>query len=180
MQVPALGILLTPNPVHRVWGQRRILKLPNPAEGKDFTITRSESMLWRVISLTATLVTGAEAGNRVPGLQVSDGDGNALMVVGGTQEQATGLTRRVTFAPEVSTDTTIAAGPNTINIPWLLLLPGYSISTLTNGLLAKDQWTGVTLWVEEFEQEQHHPLAALAAEVSEILRLREAATLATG
>lgn len=180
MQTDTPGTLLTPNPVHRVWGQRRIYKPVAPAAGKEVPFTLGQSMLWRVIAFTVSLKTSAQAAKRIPALQVSDGDENPLMVIGGQSEVAEGLTKRVTFAPEVAQNTSIAAGPVTIGIPWLLLLPGYSITTITAGIQTEDEYLKPTLWVEEFEQVQHHPLAELAAEVSMILTAKEALHYAAG
>lgn len=180
MRDASQGTLLTPNPVHRVWGQRRIYKPAPPIAGVEVTFTTSQSMLWRLISFTVLLKSSAQAAKRVPALQVSDGDGNPLIVVGGQAEVAESLSRRVTFAPEVVQNTTIAAGPVTIGIPWLLLLPGYTVSTVTAGIQTEDEYLKPTLWVEEFEQVQTHPVAELAAEVSAILTAREALTYAAG
>lgn len=178
MKAEVQGTFLSPNSVHRVWGQRRIYKPANPAAGAEIQFTVSQSMLWRVISFTALLKASAQAAKRVPGLQVSDGDGNPLMVIGSNQEQAESTTRRVTFAPEVATDTIVAADPLTVGIPWLLLLPGYSVQTLTAGIQTEDQYEKPTLWIEEVEQVQFHPVAELAAQVAEILQLEKAVTVA--
>lgn len=137
-------------------------------------------MLWRIIAFTVSLKASAQAAKRLPALQVSDGDGNPLMVVGATEEVAESTERRLTFAPEIATDTSLAPGPVTVGIPWLLLLPGYSVQTLTNAIQTEDEYLKPTLWIEEFEQEQFHPVAELAAEVAEILQLREAVNSATG
>jgi hypothetical protein len=172
------GTLLTPNPLARAWGRRRIVQIAKPAAGKDFTFTTSESMLWGIVSLTTKLVTSAQVAKRVPALEIKDGDGNPLMVIAGSQELAESSTRRITFAQGVASNSTLAGAGDTIGLPRMLLLPGYSVATVTTGVQTEDQYESTFLWIEEFEQEQRHPLAEIVAEVHQILLLERAAEYA--
>jgi hypothetical protein len=161
----AQGQFLTFTPPTAAWGERRIYKPANPAAGKEFTFTTSQSMHWGLVSFTIRLKTSAQAAKRVPGLEVQDGDGNTLMVFPATQEVPEGVTKRVTFAPGPSADSTIAGAPAAVGIPRLLLLPGYTIATSTTALQTEDEYLGPVLWVEEFEQVQFHPRQEMDAAV---------------
>ncbi len=132
------------------------------------------------MSLTVLLKASAQAAKRVPALEVRDGDGGPLMVIAGSQELAEGVTRRVTFAPGVSTNSTVAAASDTVGIPELLLLPGYSIATLTAGVQTEDQYEKPVLWVEEFESAPDHPLADLVELVHKVIRAERAVEYAAG
>lgn len=155
------GRFLSPNALRWAWGQRIIRKFPAPAEGAEFSFTCLGSQLTRIISLTAQLTTAAEATSRVPQLAVKDGDENTLMLLPGSNEIAESLTRRVTFAVEAAQNAAAGASSLVVAIPELLLLPGYSIATITASIKTKDKWGPFNLWVEEFEESPDHPLAEL-------------------
>jgi hypothetical protein len=137
-------------------------------------------MLTVVMSAIVTFTASAQAATRRPGIATFDGDGNKLTKVqpnNAVTASKVSLVSAVLGAFGIESENN---GPLIMGLPAILLLPGYSIGSDTFNLQTEDQYGAVILQVEEFEQEPHHPIAALAAEVAEILKAREALAYAAG
>lgn len=132
-------------------------------------------MVTRIISALSKFTTSAQAGTRVPGLQVLDGDGAQIMLLSSFQSHAAAGSRFVSYVHGAVSQFTGAAGFDLVEVPDLLLPAGYSIKSLTEGIQTEDQYGAIPLWIEEFEEEPDHPLAHLVAEVCEIIERRKAA-----
>jgi hypothetical protein len=121
----------------------------NPAAGADFKVTVPVNARWRVNSLTALLSTSAVAGNRFVLLAMDDGFTDSYAVQT-TASQPASTVYRYTFAeglPLLVTGVTNVTAPLPNNNR---LLAGWDLFTITNGLLAGDQWSAITLAVEEW------------------------------
>lgn len=115
-----------------------------PAAGASPSITVPAGHSWRVLSIYASLVTGAAVANREAHLQVSDG--NAVYLdVPPAAVQAASLTRSYVWYPHAAQ---VAVGTGqAIAVPELVLDAPAVISLATGAIDAADQWTALRLWI---------------------------------
>lgn len=144
------GQFFSPRLLARAWGQRRIVKVAVPTEGKDVIYTCPGGKITIPISLTAELKTSAEVATRHISLRFLDGAENILgNLVGGVEEGANNewlfsWTREAGFRG--LNDASQVTAP----MPAFLLEPGNIIRTLTAEMKPKDTWLKPILWVEEY------------------------------
>ena len=130
-------------------GVRRIVHVPNPAAGADWQTVVPAGVQWRILSGIATLTTSAAAGNRgatstviVDGVLIWNGHSSAFtagstaqvypIVVGGANEQ-----------------TYITNGVESLWYQDVFYPQGSVIGTSTSSINVADQWSAISLWVEE-------------------------------
>lgn len=121
-----------------------------PAAGADWTYSCPGQGLQRIVALRALFTASAAVANRLPSLVLSDGTDDYAASTVGTAITA-GLASPVTTWPGASSFGP-AAGPLGIPAPtdgWLLL-PGWSIRTVTAAIDVADQWSAIFLWVVEY------------------------------
>lgn len=126
------------------------LTVNNPAAGAEWTFTNPAFIKRRIQSVSATLVTSAAAGTRLPQISITGTAGARIYQAAATQGIGPSLTATVIFAP-------VALAPvgntNLLTVP--LALPaltydGYIVSSLTQGIDAGDQWSAIKIDVEEW------------------------------
>ena len=127
-------------------------KIVSPAAGADIVITVPNGVFWDVNAMTALFTAGAGVANRLVGYFVKNADGQLVY----QYQFGTALTANQTCTFTFSED--YAAAPqaqgNGLNIlgpspkPWLL--PNWTFGTVTAAIAAADQWSAVTVWVEEY------------------------------
>lgn len=125
--------------------------IPSPAAGADFQFTPAQGEAVRVIALLSTLTTSATVANRLPGLRILDQAGNVVYRVGSATAQVASQTIDHDAAPALSDNQAGFDGANTQwSYPWpdLWLPAGWQIASLTSGLAAGDQWSGIVLLAE--------------------------------
>lgn len=132
-------------------GQRRERLIPNPAEGADWTFTLPAGAAYQLLLATATLTTGAEAGNRFPTLAFQNGDSLTFFRTVDSTAIPTGIAASISFGPDISTATGNSGQLATIALPFLILDAGWKITAITSGLLAKDQWSSIRLYLAELD-----------------------------
>jgi hypothetical protein len=139
--------------LHPSEGPGAILRvtIANPAAGADFSFQPADALRWRVQSLKATLTTSAAAGNRSVHNLVSDSAGNPYWNQPAQTTQGPGLAVQYSFAPGV-TPIVVADGAAVLSLPAnLILAQRHQIQSLTTGLLAGDQWSAISMGVEQLE-----------------------------
>jgi hypothetical protein len=124
----------------------------SPAAGADISLSVPNGVLWDVNSLTGLFTASAGAANRLVGFQIKNPDGQVVY----RYQFATALvaTNTCTFtfsedyaaAPMAQGNGLFVLGPQ----PKGLLLPGWTFGTVTSAIDAADQWSGVTVWIEEW------------------------------
>lgn len=119
----------------------------DPAANTEFSVAVPGSEVWEVISLTATLVTDANAANRRVRLIVDDGTTTVAELVASADHTA-GLTVQYTFARGVSDGGAVAVGALQVGLPPLILLPGYRLRSSTLNIQATDNWGAPALLVK--------------------------------
>lgn len=129
------------------------ISVANPAAGADWNTTVPIPARWRIRSVFATLATSAVVATRIPRLSVAGGLGGSH-IFPPTATQAAGLTVNYTGAALG------AATADAANSQWLLppdlqvnsfpVANFAVIAVTTAGLQAADQWSGITLLIEEW------------------------------
>lgn len=131
----------------RPWRRtRRVITGAAPAAGADWIVTVPSGKLWRLVGLTASLVTAVAAANRSPRLVVTDGKTTTL-ILPPVAVQAASLTGAFTWAAHV--DSYATAPDQVIALPDLTLQAGWTIAVSTTAIQAADQWSIQALLVIE-------------------------------
>ena len=124
--------------------------ITQPAAGAEFTQTVTAGKRWRVQSVRGRFTTSASAGSRSPALIFDDGANE----VGGAftgESLAASQQSAYTWAPGLSLQTTSnSVTRSTHGITNAILGPGFRIRSLTQGILAGDQWDVIRALVEEW------------------------------
>lgn len=127
-------------------------RFPPPAAGADISLTVPNGVFWDVNALTALLTTGAGVANRLVGFFIKNQDGQNVYQYQTTTPLTATQTCTFTFSEDFAAVATTPANGGVIlwPAPKPLLLPGWSIGTVTAAIAAADQWSNVTCWVEEY------------------------------
>ncbi len=135
-------------PAERV---RRVVPVPSPAAGADWSVAVPGGTLWVVRALKAQLATSAVVANRIPNLRVTDGT-NVVCQIAHQQNITTGTTSILSW---------IAGWPgpfygnlNQSLTDWFPEFPlhgGYVVGPVTANLDAGDQWSAIVATVDEYE-----------------------------
>ena len=118
-----------------------------PLVGVDVVAKVPPNTRWRVVSLSATLTTSAVAANRVPHLQVTDGQGNITYDFPASGNQVTGLTYRYSAAAE-SVQAFFDSAQVMVLPSGLKLLQNWTVGFKTTALDGGDQWSALALHVK--------------------------------
>lgn len=128
----------------------RLVTIANPTVGTDWRHTSPGQGIQRILAIRALFTAAAVAVTRLPALVLSDGSDD-LASVPANAGVTTGLaTVFSTFPGSISAG--VAAGPQLWAAPtdgWLLL-PGYSLRTVTAAIDPGDQWSAIRIWLAEY------------------------------
>ena len=131
-------------------GVRRVVQVPSPAPGADWSITVPGGVQWNILALTSTLTTSATVANRLPGLTVAiDGvttwhvQSNANLVASSsvTVNSFSGIQYPFYGGAGTYMLETLPPGPYPA---------ATEIGSSTTAISAADQWSGVALYIEEY------------------------------
>lgn len=130
-------------------GRMRSIALANPAAGADWTETVPAGVTWILRAVTATLTTSGTVATREINLVVQDATPHVLF------ESPGGNTEAATLADVFSwfngSSTTFEGAVVNGGLPAEFRLPaGWIVKTSTANIEAADQWSAITLTVEEF------------------------------
>ena len=127
-------------------------RLVSPAAGADISVTVPNGVLWDVNSMSALFTAGAGVANRLVGFTVKNQDGQSVYQYQTTTALTANQTCTFTFSEDfAAVATTPANGGNILwPAPKPLMLPNWTFGTLTGAIAAADQWSAVTVWVEEY------------------------------
>lgn len=133
----------------RLPGVRRAVNIAAPAAGADISLKVPGGVMWRVVSLHATLTTSAVAGSRFPGWVVKVDGVTVVNYSAGISNTANGGPNDFTFAPGAGAAVQAAFFSGWIPIPDFIMPSNAVFGPITNGLLAGDQWSAGGLLIEE-------------------------------
>lgn len=130
-------------------GRMRVITVPNPAVGAEWSLTVPAGVNWFVLGITALFTTSAAVATREPAFVFTDG---AAHIVGLTS--AFTITASVSFTLVANvgvipfSQSTIFGNPQ---VPFdLRLLAGWTVGSNTNLIDVADQWSAIVVTVEEF------------------------------
>lgn len=131
----------------RPWRRSRLVELgADPAAGVDWSVTVPAGQVWEVISAYASLVTDATVANRAARLVVGDGTSTVLSIApAGLQVAST----TIRYAWLVAGVAYVTGSGQVAALPRLVLAPGWTIGTATEGLVVGDNWSAPRLLVIE-------------------------------
>lgn len=130
-------------------GVRRVVQVPNPAAGADWSVTVPAGVQWRVLSGVSTLTTSAIAATRHPTIDVTVDD---VLVYIGPFSASIVANAAAQFSIYVDVASPIVASGTSdpfMIMPFDIIPQGGVIASHTNSLEAGDQWSATSLWVEE-------------------------------
>lgn len=128
----------------------RQITVPNPAAGADWRFTSDGQGNRRIIAYRAILTASAAVANRIPAFVLSDGQDDFATIP--TTQAITAAQAAIFSAINGSGLVTQAGGPILVPSPtdgWLLL-PGWSLRTVTAAIDVADQWSAIKLLVVEY------------------------------
>lgn len=120
----------------------------NPAAGAEITETVPADARWRLLSLSAALVTNATVANREAALVLDDGTSITLRSPT-RQNQAASLTRNYSWFDGATLTTPVTDPAFTAPIAGPLLAPAHRIRTVTTNLQAGDDWSAPQFLIQE-------------------------------
>lgn len=128
----------------------RPVQIPSPAAGADFTVTAPGQGIWRVVGLTAVLTTSAAVANRIPSLVINGSDGRLAQLVGTASLAASLAATWGTFPGAVAVAGAVSLHQWPMPTDGVVLLPGFSLASLTAAIDAADQWSLIRALVVEY------------------------------
>jgi hypothetical protein len=129
---------------------RRVVTVPNPGAGKDWSLTVPGGVAWRVRSLYAILQTSAAVANRVPSITIGDGSKTFFTSPVYASLVASGVYTIAGYAGFSPNNDGLAARPQCLTLPTEILDSGYIIGTQTQGLQSADVWAYIQMLVTEY------------------------------
>jgi hypothetical protein len=130
-------------------GQPRSILIATPAAGADFTQTVPSSTRWRIVSLSATLTTAVAVANRNVDLVIDDG-ANVFAEISSGFSQVASLVNDYTW---MDGGVAQAAFDNIVALPLpsqMFLPPTFRIRSETTGIQPADQWSAITMLVQQW------------------------------
>ena len=128
---------------------RKTIVVPPPAAAAEFTTTVPGDQVWNVLAVRCTFTTSAVVGARQPAIQIGDGVQQVLSATLGPSIAAS-IGVRISYVPGMANPTTNLVPDNAVPLPPVLVLgPGFVISSLTGTIQAGDQYSGITVWIEQ-------------------------------
>lgn len=124
--------------------------IASPAVGTDWRHICPGQGIQRIVAIRALFTAAAVAVTRLPALVLSDGSDDYASVPANAGVTTGLATLFSTFPGAVGAG--VAAGPQLWSAPtdgWLLL-PGWSLRTVTAAIDAGDQWSAIRIWLAEY------------------------------
>lgn len=132
-------------------GLVRYITGTDPAAGAEISEEVPTFALWRVMGVSAQLVTDATVANRRPRLVLDDAGTRLLTESPATAAQAASLTRDYFWQQNMPHETNLTTTAIIAGVPtFAFLRPGDRIRTITENLQTGDNWGAPTLWIEEW------------------------------
>lgn len=133
-------------------GVPRLLRVPQPAAGSDWSLTLPGEAWWRVVSCHATYTISTAVGvGRTIGYRVTDG---STVLVDTTYGVALSIaaTHLITLLALWPTGSALTNNERAcLALPDLVLPPGFVIGTRTFQIQPADQWSAIDILVEEHD-----------------------------
>jgi len=123
-----------------------------PAAGVETSLTMPARVRWRVKTVSFSLTTSGGAGNRVPHLRIRQ-DGITVWRSNPANLQTSTQTVEYRFGSGLGVDRAVVTEYDQQSFPVDMLLNKEAIiDTAASALLGGDQFTGITVLVEEWQE----------------------------
>ena len=129
---------------------QKLQKVASPVAGAEWSIAAPGQGLWRVVSAAFRLVTDATVANRTVTLVADDGTDVWFRSVATAQQAASLTVDYGAFAGGSPGGFAGVAGVMPFTQDGLWLQPGWRLRSVTGAIAATDQYSGISLLVEEF------------------------------
>lgn len=130
----------------------KVITVPNPPAGLDWTTAVPGGVIWIVQTIRAKYNCSAVAGNREPALQVLDGT-SRLMELGVQTSLVANNLAGITWARGIGTAYLTPVTPGeVVPFPTVPLTQNLTIKTVTQDILGADQWNQIVLNVIEIRE----------------------------
>lgn len=130
-------------------GQSVTTTVANPAAATDWTYTVPAGVQQTLLSVRAVLTTGAGPPSAPVLLRITSPTGQIIADVSALSTQGAGAT--VTYVWLAGGQSTSSTNFQQMSLPTgLRLMPGSTIQTITGGIAAGDQWSGITISYTQF------------------------------
>lgn len=131
-------------------GEKRVVQIPTPAAGADWSVTVPGGRQWRISAGRAIFTTSAVVASRIPRLTLSDG----TTIYWENSVQATMVASnvyRLGFSAGGAQQSTGNANVDSaLTLPDLWLPGGHQFMTQTTAIDVGDQWSGLALFISEY------------------------------
>lgn len=132
-------------------GVHRVLDVPAPVAGAEWSFTVPSLGWLRIRSIVATLTTSAVVANRVAGFTLSDPDRVAYAASSNLALPASSA-QRIVYMPGTGSGGLVGAGGTLlVPLPDLIVPVGYVLKSFTGLIDVADQYSNVRMIVEEFD-----------------------------
>lgn len=142
--------LLAPFAVGR--GYPQVKRVAQPAAGAGFSYQVTQGAVENLRAVRFQLVTSAAVANRVPRLELQDGDASVVLAIEATAAQAASLTDSYLFLAGVGVQLTGASGRIVLPLPDVFTPPGFAWVLTVGAVDAADQVSGVQVFTELFPE----------------------------
>jgi hypothetical protein len=158
-------------PTRPTWGARYVQVQASPAAGADWRYTVLGGRVVRVAAVHATLTTSAQVASRYVGATMTDGNNTFARTIAGPAISA-GKTAEATWMPSIAGDVSEATElVQMVAFPDVLLPVGWTLAARTLNLQTEDQWSAVSLLIEEFETTVPHEWDDIEAMAASLRRI---------
>jgi hypothetical protein len=133
------------------------LTIDSPPPGNDWSYTVPAGTWLRLLTGAATLTTSSTAANRRPGLRLLDSQGTKIGEMEETAAVPASIVQKVTYSRSTGWNQGGIAGDSlrtvAVTLPALILLPGYTLQSLTPSLQPDDQYSATETLCETWTME---------------------------
>ena len=155
-------------------GVSRVVAVPTPAAGSDWSITVPGGVQWKILSGRGQLAASAAVATRIPEITLTS-EGVEIGRYPCNLTLAANATSVISFSQQLGTFIPPASVVDGfVGLPWFPLTSGDVISSSTGAIQAADAWTGIRIRISEFyftnqqlsevERETEEVRAAMLAE----------------
>ena len=123
----------------------------DPAAGAEISVTVPGRAVWHVHAIRFTLVTDATVDNRIPILEIDDGQ-NIFASIPPPSVQTASITRPMSYYVGSERNSSFDASMMMPLPHSLIMLPGWRIRTSTVNLQAGDNYSAPVLYIRETPQ----------------------------
>jgi hypothetical protein len=129
---------------------QRVITVPAPGAGSDWSITVPGGYLWRLVSLYTSFTTSQQSGDRQPRLQIYAGTTLIVEVALCTSLSASDSVSFLLTPSSTPAHLVVGTLYRTVIPKHIVLSAGYRLASSTDNIQTEDAWGDVILVVHEY------------------------------